>query len=130
MICVHASAQSKNEVLIRNAMTDGLNAWNAGDIDGFMATYRHDDSLMFIGKSSVTYGWDNTLRNYKKSYPDTASMGKLDYQFISLKPLGKFYYSVVGKWHLKRTDGDLRGAFSLIFQKIKGKWLIISDHSS
>lgn len=125
-----ATAQSKDEMLIKNAMTEQLNAWNAGDLARYMETYWHNDSLMFIGKSGVTYGWDNTLKNYRKGYPDTAAMGKLDFEIISTRKLSPVYYSVVGKWHLKRTAGDFAGAFTLLFKKIKNRWVIISDHSS
>ena len=37
---------------------------------------------------------------------------------------------MVGKWHLKRTIGDLSGHFTLILKLIKGQWMIVSDHSS
>ena len=124
------TAQSRQAELIKAAMDEQLIAWNAGDINRYMQTYWHHDSLMFIGKSGVTYGWDNTIKNYKKGYPDAAAMGKLDFQILNIKKLSGKYYSVVGKWHLARTAGDIGGAFTLLFQKINGKWLIIQDHSS
>ena len=105
-------------------------AWNAGDLNRFMQTYWHNDSLMFIGKNGPAYGWENTLNNYQKSYPDTAAMGKLKFDLISVKRLSVLYYSVVGKWHLKRTAGDLNGAFTLLIKKIKKRWVIVQDHSS
>jgi hypothetical protein len=52
-------------------------AWNNANIDEYMSYYGHNDSLQFIGKKGITYGYQNTLDNYKKSYPDAASMGKL-----------------------------------------------------
>ena len=124
------NAQSKDEQAIRDAMTEQLAAWNAGDIPRFMTTYLQDDSLMFIGKSGVTYGWQNTLDNYKKGYPDTASMGKLDFNIIKIKRLSVMYFFVVGKWHLTRSIGNVGGHFSLLFRKVKGKWYIIADHTS
>lgn len=130
LICISSYAQSKDELQIRTAMNEQLAAWNAGDMDRYMNTYWHSDSLMFIGKNGPTYGWDNTLKNYKRGYPDTASMGKLDFDIINLKRLSVMYYSVVGKWHLKRTAGDLKGAFTLLFKKVKNRWVIIQDHSS
>ena len=125
-----AAAQSKDELLIRNTMNEQLNAWNSGDIDRFMTTYWQSDSLKFIGKSGVTYGWQKTLDNYKKNYPDTAAMGKLDFTLIEVKRLSVLYYSVVGKWHLSRSIGDIQGYFTLLFKKIKNKWVIVMDHSS
>ena len=125
-----SNAQSADEKIIRNAMNEQLAAWNAGDINRFMGTYWQNDSLMFIGKSGVTYGWQATKESYLKGYPDTAAMGKLDFNIIQVKRLSVLYFHVVGKWHLKRTAGDLSGHFTLLFKKVKDKWVIISDHSS
>src|SRR5262245_22143370 len=127
-LCSHA--QSADESAIRKVLDDQSTAWNKGDIDHFMKGYWENDSLMFIGKSGVTYGWKNTLNNYKKNYPDTAAMGKLTFNIITVKKLSAVYYQVVGKWFLKRTIGDIGGHFTLLFQKINGAWVIISDHSS
>lgn len=126
----YAVAQSKDEAAIRNSLAQQTIAWNGGDIVKFMEPYWHSDSLMFIGRSGITYGWKKTLENYKKNYPDAAAMGKLDYTIIQAKRLSVLYFSVVGKWHLARTIGDLNGYFTLLFKKIKKTWVIISDHSS
>jgi ketosteroid isomerase-like protein len=123
-------AQSKEEAIIRNAMNEQMAAWNTGDIDRFMIPYWQSDSLMFIGKSGITYGWQNTLNNYKKSYPDTAAMGKLDFNILEVKRLSVLYFFVVGKWHLTRSIGNAGGHFTLLFKKIKNKWVIVADHSS
>ena len=123
-------AQSTDETAVRKVLATQNAAWNRGDVDAFMVGYWHSDSLMFIGQSGVTYGWQNTLNNYKKNYPDTATMGKLTFTLIIVKPLSKEYYHVVGKWHLTRTVGDASGHFTLLFRKIKGEWVIIEDHSS
>lgn len=131
LITFQLSAQKKSpDFLIKKAMAEQTAAWNTGNIERYMETYWHNDSLMFIGKNGPTYGWNNTLKNYKKGYPDTAAMGKLDFELVRLQHLSSIYYSVVGKWHLKRTIGDLKGAFTLIFKKINNKWLIVQDHSS
>jgi len=123
-------AQDTGERQIRTLMQQQTTAWNEGDINGFMQTYWRSDSLMFIGKSGLTYGWQATLDNYKKSYPDTAAMGKLNFNLLEFKQLSPILYFVVGKWHLQRTAGDLQGHFSLLIRKIKGEWKIVADHSS
>ncbi len=125
-----ALAQSKNEVAIRNILDKQTTAWNSGNIENFMQGYWQNDSLMFIGKTGITYGWQKTLDNYKKNYPDVAAMGKLDFTILQTKRLSALYYSVVGKWHLARSIGDLSGHFTLLFKRIKNNWVIISDHSS
>jgi len=125
-----SGAQSKDEKSILSILENQTAAWNRGDINGFMNGYWQNDSLMFIGKTEVTYGWTNTLNHYKKSYPDTATMGKLDFTIIQVKRLSVLYYHVVGKWHLRRSVGDLSGHFTLLFRKFGNHWNIIADHSS
>ena len=123
-------SQTKDEKEVRNVLATQNAAWNRGDVDAFMVGYWENDSLMFIGKSGVTYGYKNTLSNYKKNYPDTATMGKLTFTLIQVKQLSPEYFHVTGKYYLTRTMGDASGHFTLLFRKIIGKWVIISDHSS
>jgi len=82
-------AQSKAEKEIISVLHTQDEAWNNGNIEAFMQTYWKHDSLMFIGKSGVTYGWLNTLNNYKKGYPDTMAMGKLHFDLIQIKKLSR-----------------------------------------
>lgn len=124
------SGQSKDEAEVRNILATQNAAWNRGDVDAFMVGYWENDSLMFIGKSGVTYGYRNTLANYKKNYPDTTVMGKLTFTLIQVRQLSSEYFHVTGKYYLTRTIGDASGHFTLMFRKINGKWVIISDHSS
>ena len=129
-LSISCLSQSQDEIAVRNVLSTQNAAWNRGDIDAFMIGYWENDSLMFIGKSGVTYGYKNTLANYKKNYPDTTVMGKLTFTLINVKQLSPEYFHVTGKYHLTRTIGDASGHFTLVFRKIKGKWVIISDHSS
>jgi ketosteroid isomerase-like protein len=130
MAALTLSAQKGEEGKIRSILHAQTNSWNNGNIDEFMQPYWKSDSLMFVGKNGVTRGWKATLENYKKNYPDTASMGKLSFDLLEFKQLSPQYYFVVGKWMLKRSIGDVGGHFTLIWRKIKGRWVIVSDHSS
>ncbi len=129
-LSIAVAAQKNDEQTIRNILQRQTADWNAGNIDAFMKGYWESDSLTFIGKNGVTYGWQNTLNNYKKNYPDTATMGKLNFDILSVKRLSVLYFSVVGKWHLTRSVGNIQGHFTLLFKKIKNQWVIVSDHSS
>jgi ketosteroid isomerase-like protein len=123
-------AQSKDELAIRDILSGQVTTWNNGDLQSFMRGYWQNDSLKFIGKSGITYGWKQTLENYKKNYPDTLAMGKLDFDLIEVKQLSALYFFVVGKWQLTRSIGNLKGHFTLLFKKINNKWVIVADHSS
>lgn len=129
-ISLHGFSQSKDEIAVRKVLEDQTKAWNRGNIDAFMNGYWENDSLKFVGKSGITYGWTNTLNNYKKNYSDTIKMGKLDFNIISVKQLSPQYIFVTGQWHLKRTVGDIGGYYTLLFEKINNTWLIITDHTS
>lgn len=124
------NAQEKDRTQILKILEDQTIYWNKGDIDHFMAGYWNSDSLMFIGKNGVTYGYQNTLNNYKKNYSDREKMGQLKFDILQVKRISSDAYFVVGKWFLKRTIGDIGGHYTLLFKKIKGQWCIVADHSS
>ena len=124
-------AQATDERLIRNILSTQVAAWNAGNIEAYMAAgYWQSDSLVFIGKNGPKYGYNSTLANYRKSYPNAATMGKLSFELISLERLSVNHYFAIGKWALKRTAGDVGGSWTLLFRKINGQWRIVVDHSS
>lgn len=123
-------SQSKDEQKILSILDKQTQSWNRGDFDGFMKGYLESDSLMYIGKSGVTYGFTATLNSYKRNYAGSDKMGQLRFEILHLKKLGKKHYLVVGKWFLKRNAGDVGGHYTLTFEKINGEWVIIADHSS
>ncbi|MFA6149837.1 MAG: nuclear transport factor 2 family protein [Chitinophagaceae bacterium] len=125
-----ATAQNKDEQVIRSILTAQESAWNKGDLRSFMKGYWESDSMLFMGKKGPTYGYDATLQNYLKGYPDTAHMGHFTSTIISVKKLSAEYYMVVGKWNLQRSVGDVGGYYSLLFRRIKKQWVIVMDHTS
>lgn len=118
------------KVEIQKLLQAQQKAWNEGKIEAYMQGYWNNDSLTFVGKRGVTRGWKNTLANYKKSYPDKATMGVLELSIINIKILDKNLAFVVGKWDLDRTIGNVGGHFTLLMRKINEKWVIVADHSS
>lgn len=122
-------SQTNDGILVRNVLETQQKAWNNGNLEAFMQGYWKNDSLMFVGKSGVTYGWKNMLLHYKKSYPDTSAMGKLKFTILDLKSLSEEYFFVIGKWHLQRSVGNQEGYFTLLFKKINKQWQIVVDHT-
>ncbi len=105
-------------------------AWNEGDIESFMEGYWRSDRLVFVGAAGPTYGWKPVKENYYKRYPDRTAMGKLQFTVIELSKLDVNSAFQIGKFHLTRTIGDLEGYFTLVWRKINGKWLVVSDHTT
>ena len=116
---------------IVQVLTTQTTAWNRGDIPGFMQGYWHSDSLVFLGRKGPTYGWQPTLANYEKNYPDAAAMGQLDFSGLRVSLLAPGAAQVVGHWHLAQpAAGDVQGYFLLVLRKIDGKWLVVADHTN
>lgn len=130
VLATAVAGQTDASAQIREVLENQRLAWNKGDLQTFMHSYWNNDSLMFVGKNGVTYGWQNTLENYKKGYPGKDQMGVLSFDVLHVNRLSNDYYYVVGKWSLKRSAGDVGGHYTLVFRRIEGKWLIVSDHSS
>jgi hypothetical protein len=125
-----AAQKNRDEQEILRILDNQNQAWNRGDLEGFMKGYWENDSLMYIGKNGVTYGYAETLASYKRNYGDTARMGKLTFRIVHVIPLSRDYYQVVGQWNLVRSAGNVGGYYTLLFRKIRGEWVIVSDHSS
>ena len=127
----HIHTQEKVIASINEKMSEQETCWNTGDLKCFMQHYWHSDSLLFIGKSGLTYGWQPTLDNYISGYPDKSAMGKLTFtnevkEFIDIETV-----QVIGQWELQRDSLDNIGGYYSLLWKIKNdEWVIVSDHSS
>ena len=127
----HIHTQEKVIASINAKMSEQETCWNTGDLECFMQHYWHSDSLLFIGKSGLTYGWQPTLDNYISGYPDKSAMGNLTFtnevkEFIDIETV-----QVIGQWQLQRDSlENIGGYYSLLWKIKKGEWVIVSDHSS
>ncbi|MDB5008094.1 MAG: hypothetical protein JWP45_2487 [Mucilaginibacter sp.] len=126
--CIFLHAQDKQAIL--KIMENQQNAWNKGDIDGFMQGYWKSDSLLFVGSTAPVHGWQATIERYKKKYPDKAAMGTLIFTILKVELLDKTNAFMLGAWNLKRERDAPGGYFTLWFKKIKGEWKIVVDHTS
>ena len=117
----------KQEIL--SVMKAQEEAWSNHDLEGFMQGYWKSDSLKFYGRNGITFGWHNTLDNYKKGYPTKEHSGTLTFKINDISKIIDGAYSVMGEYHLKRPVGDADGVFMIIFKKIQGEWKIIADTS-
>lgn len=103
--------------------------WNTGDIPAFMNGYQRNDSMQFVGSRGITFGWQQTLDNYKLRYPDTVVMGKLRFDILRINGISSDAAWLTGRFYLKRTIGDATGIFTLVLRKIEGEWKVVYDHT-
>ena len=95
-----------------------------------MQAYWKSDSLTFIGSRGITYGWQTTLENYRKSYGNAELMGTLQFDNDRIEILQDSSAMVTGRWNLFRSADTLSGSYLLVWKRINGEWKIIADHSS
>lgn len=122
------TARDKTDIL--KVLENQRQGWNKGDMDAYMQGYWKSDSLLFVGKNGPTYGWQKTLDNYKKGYPDKSAMGFLTFGIKKIEFLAKDRAFVLGSWNLKREKDEPKGYFTLLLRKINGQWKVVADHSS
>jgi len=128
---VSAFAQSpKDKQAILDVLEMQRTEWNKGNLETFMQGYVKSDSLLFVGSSGPTYGWQKTLDNYKKTYAGKAGMGVLTFGIKKVDFLNTDVAFVLGSWHLKREKDEPQGYFTLLFKRLNGEWKIFVDHSS
>lgn len=122
------------EQTIRDVLVRQVEAWNAGDIDTYMAGYQRSEDLRFASGGSVQHGWQTTLERYHRSYPDRAAMGQLTFADLDIQLLHETHALVFGRWQLQRGGdyADIGGLFTLIFeyQQEEQAWRIVHDHTS
>jgi uncharacterized protein (TIGR02246 family) len=115
---------------IRAVLRAQQEAWNRGDIDGFMNGYARAETTVFVSGDEVMRGWQTVRDRYLKKYNDRAKMGTLTFSDLEIEQLGPDSAVALGRWELNRASDNPRGRFTLIFRKMPDGWRIVHDHTS
>lgn len=128
--CGNKTSESDKHELAR-LLFDQQQAWNSGNLEGFMQGYHNDTSMQFITRRGVRKGWKQTLDAYRKGYKNKDSMGLLEFRLTDIEFLDKASSigHINGTWKLLRKTDTPHGHFSLITRRISGKHKIIIDHT-
>jgi ketosteroid isomerase-like protein len=121
-----ASLEAGVRALLNKQVAD----WNRGDVTAFMRSYWKSPQTEFVSADGIMHGWQTVLDRYRKTYPDRASMGHLDFSNLEVTVLGDESALAVGHWQLKRQNDTPGGVFTLVFRKFPEGWRIINDHTS
>ena len=115
---------------IRDVLRAQQEAWNRGDIDGFMNGYARAETTVFVSGDEVRRGWQTVRDRYLSKYNDRAKMGTLTFSDLEIEQLGPDSAVALGRWELKRENDNPHGRFTLIFRKTPDGWRIVHDHTS
>ena len=139
--CTAAHAQDEDNQL-RTATREELDivkvlimqekAWNNGDIDGYLKSYKNSPETIFIGRQ-ISRGYTQILQDYKHNYPTRTSMGTLGFSGLEAHTISDTVAVCIGRYHLdrsKKEGGAADGLFSLVLQKTDDGWKIVLDHTT
>jgi ketosteroid isomerase-like protein len=115
---------------IRLLLKEQDEAWNRGDLDGFIAPYDDTNHLVFVS-TVVTRSAKELKERYEKRYKSgKADFGKLSFSELQVEELAPGLARAWGRWSVAQKDKTSSGWFTLILQKKAEKWRIIHDHSN
>jgi len=115
---------------IQTVLDRQVDAWNSGDIEGYMQGYLKGDDLRFASGGNIETGWQPTLNRYLRRYPDRSAMGRLETEDLDIQIIDEDDALVFGTWALVREKDRPSGLYTLHMKKIDGEWVIVSDHTS
>lgn len=130
-----ASAQPRtftpaDDRAVRAVLTQQQDAWNAGDIEGFMAGYAKNDALVFTSGGNIRRGWQATHDKFVTTYGSAKdTMGKLAFEVLGVQSVGADGAVVLGRWSLDGPNAG-SGVFSVIVERQGMVWRVIHDHTS
>lgn len=125
------AASNRSEKDIRDVLDRQVQAWNRRDLEGFMKGYWHSPKLTFYSGGTTVSGWEETLTRYRNRYQSAGNeMGQLEFLDLKIELLGPRAAFVRGRFHLKMSNTEATGLFTLTFRKFADGWKIIHDHTS
>jgi uncharacterized protein (TIGR02246 family) len=123
---------SRTELDVVKVVLAQERAWNAGDVEGFVASFKNSPETISFGKA-ISRGYQQILEDYKRNYSTQASMGTLTYSELEVHSLSDTFAVCLGKYHVdrsKKEGGSADGVFSLVLQKTAQGWKIVLDHAT
>lgn len=137
LVSVHGLVETPQELgiaerAVRALLDRQVEAWNRGDLDGFLETYWNSPQLVFQSGGDRTRGFDATRDRYTKRYKSEGqAMGTLTFSEIEIESLAADAVLVLGRWQLALPNGTKpRGLFTLIVRRLPEGWRITDDHTS
>jgi len=112
-------------------LAHSADAWNAGDLDGFLSDYADAPTTSFMAGGKPVYGSARIRANYAPRFEPGAQRDSLWFENVAGRPLGPGYALATARFVLARGDSvTASGPFTLVLQRIDGRWKIIHDHTS
>jgi ketosteroid isomerase-like protein len=115
---------------IEALLAEQAEAWNRGDLEGFMEGYLRSPELSYTAGGAVHRGWDELLERYRRAYGEGEAMGLLTFEDLEVHPLSADAAWALGRWRLELAADTLGGAYTLVLRRVAGEWKVVHDHTS
>ncbi len=116
---------------VRAVLYAQVEAWNRGDLDGFMTGYWNDERLFYISGGKSVQGFQSLKDRYATAYQgEGKEMGTLKFSELHSEPLGADAALVRGKWEVTTAKETVSGWFTLLVRRTPAGWKVTHDHTS
>lgn len=115
------------------ALHASADAWNRGDLDGFLRTYLDSPELTFIGRDEVVRGFSTLRALYDGGHFEGGPPPRLRFDVLEVRPLGEPTALLIGRYTLQDTASGATtstGLFTLVWGRTPEGWRILHDHTS
>ena len=118
------------ENTIRARFVAGIEAWNSGDINAYLAGYWPSEKTRWVSGATIIRGSDNIASAYRARFATPETMGTLQLVALEIDLLTSSDALIFGKL-IHSLDTNARDVFFTVhMRQIDNDWLIVSDHAS
>ena len=129
---VAAAPANDPQAAINGAMAASADGWNSGDLNRFVAVYA--DDAVFVTPAGLLRGKAEIADHYRPSFTGGGNRrGKLTFRTLAYRTISNVHQLLFARWTLTPTDPAAKsetGMTTLVFERRREGWRIISDHSS
>ncbi|MGD8867999.1 MAG: nuclear transport factor 2 family protein [Gemmatimonadales bacterium] len=118
-------------VAVDHLLTRSEEAWNAGDLEGFVGWYKRGSETTFLGSTGLTHGWEAIRNRYAGRFQPGAARDSLRFEDLETRPLAPSVGLATARYVLFQDDSvTATGVFTLIVERTPDGWRIIHDQSN
>lgn len=119
-----------DDAAVRAVLAAQMDAWNRGDLEGFLDGYARVPELVFTSGARIRRGWQETNDSFRSRYGEAKeTMGRLTFEVLGVQPVGGDGAVVLGRWGLDGPNAG-GGVFSVVLERRSEGWKVIHDHTS
>jgi uncharacterized protein (TIGR02246 family) len=124
-----AAAPATPQAAIEAAMADSAAGWNTGDLDRFVAIYA--DDAVYVTTKGLVEGKAAIAARYRPGFANGGNVrGTLSFRMLGERKVDATHQLVFAQWSLASKMERESGMTTLLFERQRGRWRIVADHSS